>query len=318
MATIMRSDFLPLMTPEAGRGFNAIWDKTEKELATDEQTNFRKRVFREEKTDNPFEKSMHLIGIPGTVPRIPEGTDVRYARPKQGPPVYATFPEYRLAVAMTRIAQEDDKSGLLARMIPRELGEVYNLTQELQAAAFFENGFTAGAYPTIDGLSLFATNHPLVNGNVLSGATTWSNRLATDGALSAATLTTARAQGMRAANLSGRLRPIMYDTLIVAPEGLTYAEQLVASMQVLGSNNNDPNPSFIRKLRIIVCYYWQDPDMWVLVDSKNGDLVWWNRRQRAFDTHADWSSKVLLFDVSGRWSTMAGTSYGVLASRGAA
>jgi hypothetical protein len=305
MSTIMPGDFKPFLTPY-GRGLIVLYKKRSAELE-----NLRGEMFKVDTSENAFEGSYHMVGIPGTVPLAPPNTDVRYTSFQLGPAVYVVFPPRALAVSMAREVRDDDKTGRIVKMVAPELAEVANETKEWQAVQVLNNGFTTGAYPTIDNLPFFSTVHPLVQANTLTGATVFANRLPAGAALSIGALTTIRAIGLRNAAYSGRLDPIIYNTLWVAPEDLTLAEQIVASTRVLGSNNNDPNPfgpegKYRLRVRMNPRFL---PGQWYLSDGK-GDIVYWDRIKDEFMPHMDWSSRTLLQQIYFRNGIQAQSPFG--------
>lgn len=125
-----------------------------------------------------------------------------------------------------------------------------------------------------DGLALFSASH-----TTPVSSTTYSNVI-TDGTTTNPTLSRAaivhmRAVGARHRDPNGLVRPINYDTLIVAPENEDLAMRIVNSDQLPGSAQNDINPlkgkitKVITWARLSVAGDGTDKSAsWFLADSK--------------------------------------------------
>lgn len=125
-----------------------------------------------------------------------------------------------------------------------------------------------------DGLALFSASHTNpINSNTRSNLIVDSSAN-TDPILSRATIVHWRAQGMKALDVNGLVRPINYDTVIVSPEKVDLAERILYSEYLPGSANNDKN-TLKGKVNIVV---WpraavasdgtDTDDYWFMYDSK--------------------------------------------------
>ena len=127
-------------------------------------------VFRMESSSRAIEQTTEVTGF-GQFAVVPEADTTRYDDPLPGFNKTYTHAQYSLGFKVSRIAQDDDKFGVIKKLAT-ELGRSAKETIEVTAAAVFNNGFTATGP---DGVYLFSTAHPLVGGgtqtNCLSYAT---------------------------------------------------------------------------------------------------------------------------------------------------
>jgi hypothetical protein len=113
--------------------------------------------FRMRSTNRGIEQTTEMTGF-GQMAVVPEAGAVPYSQPY--PAFRQTFltAQYGLGFKVSRLARDDDRHGVVNKFAS-ELGESALETREVVAASVFNNGF-GDTGP--DGVSLFATNHPLV------------------------------------------------------------------------------------------------------------------------------------------------------------
>lgn len=128
-------------------------------------------VFRMETSTRSIEQTTEVTGF-GQFVVVPESEPTRYDDPLPGFNKTYIPAQYSLGFKVSRIAQDDDKFGVI-RKLATELGRSAKETIEVTAASVFNTGFTSSVGP--DGQALFSTAHPLVGGgtqtNKLSYAT---------------------------------------------------------------------------------------------------------------------------------------------------
>lgn len=119
-----------------------------------------KEIFRMETSGRSIEQTTEITGF-GQFGVVPEGATTVYD--EAFPAFNKTYvhAQYGLGFKVTKVAMDDDKFGV-TRKLATELGRSAKETKEVVAAAVFNNGFTTANGP--DGKSLFATDHPLING----------------------------------------------------------------------------------------------------------------------------------------------------------
>jgi len=308
---VMRSDWPLFMTPGGLRSLKRrAWEPTESLIKE-----FRTEDFHTDTTNNAYDSFFGTVGL-GRVVRKPETTPKRFDAPRMGRPFTMVYPTYALAVGISREAQEDDQTNELVPMITRELKRAVVEAQEEDAAAQWSDGFDYQGWET-DGVALFSTAHPLLRNQSGSSVVEYSsNRHATDAALSITSLDAAYSTLRQTKNDTGRwLTALMPKRLVVHPQGLPYALQIVGTQKVLGSNYNDKN------------LYYQDfevnggnprlryPNAWYL-ESDNHKWLWMTRRAADFDTDIDKIADVTVLMTSARWGRGASDWRGKWASKG--
>lgn len=304
MPVIMRSDFPALMVEGTRVLFNEAYEEGPKEF---------EQLYTMANSEREFEVSMGMVGLGGRIPRKPEGEPIRYRQPQQGRPVVFVHQTFSLGVAISLEAKEDDRSGMIARLMIPELARTMAVTREIDGVDLLNNGFTLMGYEP-DGVSLFSTAHPLIGGG------TFSNRSATDAALSITSLQTARAQGRRVLTESGRRFPVVFDTLYVPPELESLAEELVTSAnKPTGGALQGERNVMQNKFKVVVLNYLTDVNAWFLGSPQGRrNFIWYNRVLPQFKSWDDLDADILKSKTRARWSRGFTDPRGWYASQGPA
>jgi len=303
---IHRSDFPIFMQPKPlAAAVTEFWDGFE-------APSMREKYFNVMDTDNPYEMYMGMVGL-GNVQRKREGGLPAFDSPRMGRPYTVVFPTYGLGVSISREAQDDDKKNQLVPMILRELKKSMIYTQEQDAADMFNDSFTYQGWET-DGVALFSTLHPVLRQQPGTPAY-WSNMHPTDAALSITALDAARTSLRTTLNDSGRwMDDIEPKYLDVHPTLVPYAEQIVRSAKVLGSNNNDVNLYF-GELIVRGNPRFRSTSAWFLSAEKH-EWVWYNRLKPEIITEIDRKIGATTFITTARWGRGARSGRGKYGSRG--
>ena len=119
-------------------------------------------VFRMESSSRSIEQTTEVTGF-GQFAVVPENDRTVYDDPLPAFNKTYLHTQYSLGFRVSRIAQDDDKFGVV-RKLASELGKSAKETKEVTCANVFNTGFTSATGP--DGVSLFNTAHPLVGGGV--------------------------------------------------------------------------------------------------------------------------------------------------------
>jgi len=119
-------------------------------------------VFRMETSSRSIEQTTEVTGF-GQFSVVPENDKTVYDDPLPGFNKTYIPAQYSLGFKVSRIAQDDDKFGVV-RKLASELGKSAKETKEVTCASVFNTGFTSATGP--DGKTLFAVDHPLVGGGV--------------------------------------------------------------------------------------------------------------------------------------------------------
>jgi phage major head subunit gpT-like protein len=121
-------------------------------------------VFRTESSSRSIEQTTEVTGF-GQFAVVPENDKTVYDDPLPGFNKTYQHTQYSLGFKVSRIAQDDDKYGVI-RKLSSELGKSAKETKEVTAANVFNTGFTSAIGP--DGQPLFSQVHPLIGGGVQS------------------------------------------------------------------------------------------------------------------------------------------------------
>jgi len=121
-------------------------------------------VFRMESSSRSIEQTTEVTGF-GQFAVVPENDRTVYDDPLPGFNKTYVHAQYSLGFKVSRIAQDDDKFGVI-RKLASELGKSAKETKEVTCAAVFNTGFTSATGP--DGQTLFSTAHPLIGGGIQS------------------------------------------------------------------------------------------------------------------------------------------------------
>lgn len=184
------------------------------------------------------------------------------------------------------------KYSVTDEMVKHELyGQVETLEQGLMTSAIDHQEVLAanilnGAFGTtnadgysatgFDGLQLCSTSHTR-----LDGGTALSNRHATDADLGVGSLQAALIAFENSKDERGRPSRIMPKTLIISPEDVFTAEELLSSEYKPGTANNEINAVRKYGLTYMVSHYKTDTDAWFIFGDKTGVKFFWEERPRS-------------------------------------
>ena len=194
----------------------------------------------------------------GGVQFIPENSDYPEATGAEGDKITFTKQKYGANVVITlenRIYDEYDQVETNVKTI---VDQGYNMIDQ-SLADILTNGFSATAYTDVfgqsasavgpDALALFHAAHT----NTTTTAT-FSNLIVSGGVtnptISRQAIIDTRVRGLRYKDPQGVIRPIYYDTILVAPEQEDYVTRLIGSEQVSGTANNDTNSYLKGKMKV--------------------------------------------------------------------
>ena len=226
MATPMRStDFRSVVEPILNEVFDGVYDQRADEW---------KMVFREQKgIPRNYHEEPVLYGF-GAAPELPDGMPVSY---QSGGVLFLQrylYKVYGLAFSLTKVLVEDGDHIRIGQTYAKHLAQSLIETKETLSANVLNRAFNA-AYPGGDGVSLIATNHPIVNG-------TFSNQLTTAAALSQTSLEQLLIQIRNAVDNNGKRIRLTPTQIVTGPSNVFQAEVLLKSVLRTGTADNDINP----------------------------------------------------------------------------
>ena len=215
------------LAKELEPGLNALFG-----LEYDRYENEHAEIFDEESSDRAFEEEVMLAGF-STSPTKSEGGAVSFDDAQETFTARYTHETIALGFSITEEAVEDNLYDSLSARYTKALARSFQHTKEVKGAALFNEGFTGQTGG--DGVSLFNTSHPLVNGS------TNANRPSTavdlnETSLEAAVIAIGKYTDERGLKIAAR------PTGLLIPSDLQFvAERLMKSEGRVGTSDNDVN-----------------------------------------------------------------------------
>ena len=238
-------------------------------------------VFRMETSSRSIEQTTEVTGF-GQFALVPENDTTRYDQPLPGFNKTYQHAQYSLGFKVSRVAMDDDKFGVV-RKLATELGRSAKETKEVVCANVFNTGFTSATGP--DGVTLFSTAHPLVNGQ------TQTNRLSYASDPDVTSIQLALTDMRQTVDHRGKKLRIPPKKAIVPPK-----QEFVMAEMLGGSDRADTANRTINAFRRrsglpsfdswMVWDYLTDPDAW-FIEGEVGDSELRHYEREAFNTVHD-------------------------------
>lgn len=269
-------------------------------------------------SDKRFETDFEFVGLTMAQARN-IGQGVEYEAPLDGGTKSITHTSYAKGVQFTQEDMDDDLYGVLVK-VSKELPKT--ITRRVESV---NAGNVAGVFSTttgFDGLALCSTAHTFPNGraDVITGATTWSNRLAIDSALSPESLTSLMVLLAKQKSREGMPVDMEPDTLLIPPDLMPRASQIMKSMYQPFTDTNEVGnfgPGGIYKLKIVEWKWLPSTTMYLVLDSKNTPFYHYWRERPFFNKETDYNSRVQKFTCGARFSAGASEPRGFAGTPGA-
>jgi hypothetical protein len=192
-----------------------------------------KEIYETETSERSFEEETKLSGF-SAAPVKNEGSAIAYDNAQEAWTTRYNHETIALGFSITEEAIEDNLYDSLSARYTKGLARAMAYTKQVKAAATINNGFSA-AYPGGDGVALFSTSHPLVNGGVNS------NRPSTAADLNETSLENAVIQIAAWTDERGLLIAAKPKKLIVPPALQFVATRLLETNLRVGTTDNDIN-----------------------------------------------------------------------------
>jgi len=225
-----------------------------------------KEIYETETSERSFEEETKLSGF-SAAPVKAEGSAIAYDNAQEAWTTRYNHETIALGFSITEEAIEDNLYDSLSARYTKGLARAMAYTKQVKAAAVLNNGFSA-AYTGGDGVALFSTSHPLVNGGV--NANTPSTQAdCNETSLEAAVIQIAGWTDERGLLLAAKPKK-----LIVPPQLMFVATRLLETELRVGTNNNDINA--LKNNGSVaegytVNHFLTDPNAWFLTtDVPNG------------------------------------------------
>ena len=270
-----------------------------------------KEIYETETSERSFEEETKLSGF-SAAPVKNEGAAIAYDNAQEAFTARYNHETIALGFSITEEAIEDNLYDSLSSRYTKALARAMAYTKQVKAANVLNNGFSAN-YLGGDGVSLFATNHPLVSGGVNS------NEPATPADLNETSLEAAVIQIAAWTDERGLLIAAKPRKLIVPPNLMFVATRLLETELRVGTADNDINA--LKNNGSIpegytVNHYLTDTNAWYLTtdvpngmkhfvrtplqNSMDGDFDTGNVRYKARERYSfGWSDPLGMFGSPG-------------------
>jgi hypothetical protein len=270
-----------------------------------------KEIYETETSERSFEEETKLSGF-SAAPVKNEGSAIQYDNAQEAWTTRYNHETIALGFSITEEAIEDNLYDSLSARYTKGLARAMAYTKQIKAAAVLNNGFSA-QYVGGDGVALFSTAHPLVNGG------TNSNTPSTQADLNETSLEAAVIQIAAWTDERGLLIAAKPKKLIIPPALQFVATRLLETNLRVGTNNNDINA--LKNNGSIpegytINHYLTDVNAWFLTtdvpnglkhfvrtplqNSMDGDFDTGNVRYKARERYSfGWSDPLGVFGSSG-------------------
>jgi len=192
-----------------------------------------KEIYETETSERSFEEETKLSGF-SAAPVKNEGSAISYDNAQEAWTARYNHETIALGFSITEEAIEDNLYDSLSARYTKGLARAMAYTKQVKAAAVLNNGYN-NAYVGGDGVSLFSTAHPLVNGGTNSNTFTTPSDL-NETSLEAAVIQIAAWTDERGLLIAAKPRK-----LVVPPALMFVATRLLETELRVGTNNNDIN-----------------------------------------------------------------------------
>jgi hypothetical protein len=192
-----------------------------------------KEIYETETSERSFEEETKLSGF-SAAPVKNEGSAIAYDNAQEAWTARYNHETIALGFSLTEEAIEDNLYDSLSARYTKALARAMAYTKQVKAASVLNNGFSA-VVPGGDGVALFSTAHPLVNGE------TNSNRPTTAADLNETSLEAAVIQIAAWTDERGLLIAAKPKKLIVPPALQFVATRLLETELRVGTTDNDIN-----------------------------------------------------------------------------
>ena len=192
-----------------------------------------KEIYETESSERSFEEETKLAGF-SAAPVKNEGSAIAYDNAQEAWTARYNHETIAMGFSITEEAMEDNLYDSLSARYTKSLARGMAYTKQVKGAAILNNGFTA-SYTYGDGVSLFSTAHPLVNGG------TNANRPTTGADLNETSLENAVIGIAAWTDERGLLIAAKPKKLIIPPALMFVATRLLETSLRVGTTDNDIN-----------------------------------------------------------------------------
>lgn len=296
---ITRAQFLALLEPK----LRNVWNDSLPAWAT-----LYTRFVNVGSSKKAQETDYMLTGL-GSMVSIPEGENVTYGDPLGGNQKVYTHATNGLGYKITDEMIRHELYGQMVKMEKSLLASAMD-KQETDAASILNNAFSTSYAGFVSGESLCSTSH-----SRLDGGTANANRPSTDISLGVTALQNAIIAYLGWKNDRGRPVRSTPKLLIIHPNDVMTARELLGSTLKPGTTNNEINALREDNLTYMVNPYLTDTNAWFLQGTEHDLNFIWDLRPE-LSTETDFDSKVVKRMVRQGYSFGYGAWFGMYGSSG--
>jgi hypothetical protein len=301
---ISRSQLLKELLP----GLNALFG-----LEYNRYGEEHKEIYDIETSERSFEEETKLAGF-GQAPVKNEGAAIAYDNAQEAWTARYQHETIALGFSITEEAIEDNLYDSLSARYTKALARGMAYTKQVKAATLLNQGFVGTGNPTYgDGKTLFATDHPLING------ATVSNRPTTGADLNETSLEAAVIQIAAWTDERGLLIAAKPRKLIIPPALMFVATRLLGTSLRVGTTDNDINA--LKNNGSIpegytVNHWLTDTNAWFLKTDVPNGMKHFVRTKMATSMDGDFDTGNVRYKARERYSFGASDPLGMFGSPG--
>ena len=287
-------------------GLNAVFG-----MEYGEVNNEHEPLYEVENSDRSFEEEVLFTGF-GAAPTKNEGAAVVYDDAGESFTARYTNETIALAFAITEEAMEDNLYDTFAKLRAKGLARAMANTKQVKAANILNNGFSDANGG--DGKSLFATDHPLVNGG------TNNNTQSTAADLNESSLENAVIQIAAWTDERGLLIAAKPRKLIIPPALQFVATRLLDTDQRVGTADNDINAlknNGAIPEGYVINHYLTDTDGYFLTTDVPNGMKYFVRTPLTTSMDGDFDTGNVRYKARERYSFGFSDPLGMWGSQGA-
>ena len=271
-----------------------------------------KEIYETETSERSFEEETKLSGF-SAAPVKNEGSAIQYDNAQEAWTTRYNHETIALGFSITEEAIEDNLYDSLSARYTKGLARAMAYTKQIKAAAVLNNGYSA-QYVGGDGVPLFSTSHPLVNGGTNGNTPTTQTDL-NETSLEAAVIAIAAWTDERGLLIAAKPKK-----LIIPPALQFVATRLLETSLRVGTNNNDINA--IKNNGSIpegyaINHYLTDTSAWFLTTDVPNGLKHFIRTPLQNSMDGDFDTGNVRYKARERYSFGWSDPLGMYASAGA-
>jgi len=272
-----------------------------------------KEIYETETSERSFEEETKLSGFSAAAVKN-EGSAIRYDNAQEAWTARYNHETIAQGFAITEEAIEDNLYDSLSSRYTKALARSMAYTKQVKAAAILNNGFSS-AYPGGDGVALFSTAHPLINGGTNANTPTTAADL-NETSLENAVIGIAAWTDERGLLIAARPRK-----LIVPPALQFVATRLLETSLRVGTTDNDINA--LKNNGSIpegytINHFLTDTNGWYLTTDVPNGMKHFVRSPLAQSMDGDFDTGNVRYKARERYSFGFSDPLGMYASPGAA